>query len=154
MSLENTNARYLERLPEPADFVTMDASFISLKLLLPVAKGWLNLQSRNSNVAGSIELEIGDRTLGIVALIKPQFEAGRGKLSKRGVVRDPEVHRAVLEDIVQFAAESGLGLSGLMASPVVGPKGNVEFLAWLRFGQYTLTAPAAIDMALREASSG
>jgi 23S rRNA (cytidine1920-2'-O)/16S rRNA (cytidine1409-2'-O)-methyltransferase len=141
--LERTNARYLERLPEPVDLATVDASFISLTLLLPVARGWLNLQSPPGG-------EIGDWRLGIVALIKPQFEAGRRGLGKRGVVRDPEVHRRVLDEVLQFASTQGLGLRGLMASPVAGPKGNAEFLAWLALGEDRLDRQAAVDATLQE----
>jgi 23S rRNA (cytidine1920-2'-O)/16S rRNA (cytidine1409-2'-O)-methyltransferase len=110
--LERTNARYLETLPEPIDLATIDASFISLKLLLPSVMGWLRPGS------GSI-----------VALIKPQFEAGRAQVGKGGVVRDPVVHRAVLEEITAWAKGRGLGLAGLIRSPITGPAGNVEFLA-------------------------
>jgi 23S rRNA (cytidine1920-2'-O)/16S rRNA (cytidine1409-2'-O)-methyltransferase len=141
--LERTNVRYLERLPEPVDLVTIDASFISLTLLLPVVRGWLNLQSPSSG-------EIGKWRSGIVALIKPQFEAGRQGLGKRGVVRDPEVHRRVLEEVLQFASTQGLELRGLMASPVAGPKGNAEFLAWFAPGEDRLDRQAAVDAALQE----
>jgi 23S rRNA (cytidine1920-2'-O)/16S rRNA (cytidine1409-2'-O)-methyltransferase len=112
--LERTNARYLEALPEPVDLVTIDASFISLRLLLPAVMGWLK-----PGPAG------GD----IVALIKPQFEAGREQVGKGGVVRDPAIHRSVLEEITGWAGDRGLGLMGLIRSPITGPAGNVEFLA-------------------------
>jgi 23S rRNA (cytidine1920-2'-O)/16S rRNA (cytidine1409-2'-O)-methyltransferase len=115
--MERTNARYLEALPESVDLVTVDASFISLRLLLPAVMRWLRPGSEN-----------GD----IVALIKPQFEAGRAQVGKGGVVRDPAVHRAVLEDVTGWAEDHGLGLAGLIRSPITGPAGNVEFLAhWL-----------------------
>jgi 23S rRNA (cytidine1920-2'-O)/16S rRNA (cytidine1409-2'-O)-methyltransferase len=111
--MEETNARHVERLPEPASLVVIDASFISLKILLPVVKGW----------GGG-----GD----VIALIKPQFEAGRKESAKhKGVIRDPEVHRAVLTDVLTFAQAQDFGVRGLARSPVLGPKGNVEFLAWL-----------------------
>jgi len=110
--LDRTNARYLERLPEPVDLVTVDVSFISLRLILPAALGWLR----------------GDGC--IVALVKPQFEAGRERLGKGGVVRDPAVHRSVLTEITDWAAGQELGLQGLILSPITGPAGNVEFLAW------------------------
>jgi 23S rRNA (cytidine1920-2'-O)/16S rRNA (cytidine1409-2'-O)-methyltransferase len=83
-----------------------------------------------------------------VALVKPQFEAGRGGLGKRGVVRDPEAHRRVLGEVVQFAAGQGLGLQGLMASPIPGGHGNVEFLAWFNEGPAALETQAAIEAAL------
>lgn len=114
--MERTNARDLEALPEGVQLVVIDASFISLRLLLPQAVKWL--------------LDDGQ----IVALVKPQFEAGKGQVGKGGVVRDPEVHRSVLETVLAAAAEQGLAPSGLIRSPLKGPKGNVEFLLWLRPG--------------------
>ncbi len=111
--LERTNARYLERLPEPVALVTVDASFISLRILLPVIRGWLEPEAD------------------VVALIKPQFEAGRGLVGKGGVVRDSAVHRQVLAETLDFALRAGYGVGGLIASPLRGPAGNVEFLAWL-----------------------
>ncbi|NPA92787.1 MAG: TlyA family RNA methyltransferase [Chloroflexi bacterium] len=112
--MEATNARYVTRLPEPVSLVTVDASFISLKVLLPVIKGWFESQ--------------GD----LVVLIKPQFEAGRREAARgRGVIRDPAVHRRVLTEVLTFAQEIGYAVRGVTRSPVLGPKGNVEFLAWL-----------------------
>lgn len=111
--MENTNARYVESLPEPVQLATIDAAFISLKLLLPVVQKWL--------------VPDGE----IVALIKPQFEAGKDRVGKKGVVRDPEVHREVLMDVLEFAGSIGLVARGLVRSPLLGPAGNVEFLAWL-----------------------
>lgn len=109
--MERTNARYLETLPEPVDLVTIDVSFISLKLILPAATGWLREQGQ------------------IVALIKPQFEASPEQVEEGGVVRDKAVHRAVLEDLAVWARSHSLGLMGLIRSPLTGPAGNVEFLA-------------------------
>jgi 23S rRNA (cytidine1920-2'-O)/16S rRNA (cytidine1409-2'-O)-methyltransferase len=114
--MERTNARYLGGLPEPVDLVTADVSFISLRLILPAAVGWLEPDGQ------------------VLALIKPQFEAGPRYVEKGGVVRDPAVHRCVLEHVLNAAAELGLGLHGLMPSPLRGPAGNVEFLAWWRLG--------------------
>ncbi len=111
--MEETNARYVKQLPEPVRLVTVDASFISLKILLPVAQKWLAPDGE------------------IVALIKPQFEAGRNRVGKGGVVRDPEVHRTVLTEVLAFAESLGLSTAGLIRSPLLGPAGNVEFLAWL-----------------------
>jgi 23S rRNA (cytidine1920-2'-O)/16S rRNA (cytidine1409-2'-O)-methyltransferase len=128
--MERTNARYLESLPESVGLVTADVSFISLRLILPPALGWLDPDGQ------------------VVALIKPQFEAGRREVGKGGVVRDPEVHRAVLARIVAAAAELGLGLRGLMASPLRGPAGNVEFLGWWRLGPEELGAEVAIAACL------
>ena len=109
--MEETNARYVEQLPEPVELVTIDASFISLKILLPVAQKWLAPEGE------------------IVALIKPQFEAGKNRVGKGGVVRDPEVHREVLLNVLTFAESLGLRTAGLIRSPLLGPAGNVEFLA-------------------------
>jgi 23S rRNA (cytidine1920-2'-O)/16S rRNA (cytidine1409-2'-O)-methyltransferase len=115
--MEGTNARYLERLPEPMTFVSIDASFISLKILLPVVKEWFGP---------------GDVAIEVVALIKPQFEAGRKEVARgKGVIRDPEIHRRVLVDVLSDASLAGYALKGLLRSPVPGPKGNIEFLAWL-----------------------
>ncbi len=111
--MERTNARYVETLPEPVSLVVMDASFISLKVLLPVVKKWAPQD--------------------VVALIKPQFEAGRKISAKgKGVIRDPLVHRAVLRDVLQSAQQMDFAVQGLVRSPVIGPKGNVEFLVWLQ----------------------
>lgn len=117
--MERTNFRYMtpEDLagPEP-DFASIDVSFISLKLILPPLVELLRKPSR------------------IVALIKPQFEAGREKVGKNGVVRDHEVHREVLQAILLFAEEHGLQLHGLTCSPITGGEGNIEFLAYWRHG--------------------
>jgi 23S rRNA (cytidine1920-2'-O)/16S rRNA (cytidine1409-2'-O)-methyltransferase len=115
--MERTNARFVESLPEPVNLVTVDASFISLKILLPVIKNWFP--------AGGGQA---------IALIKPQFEAGRKEVARgSGVIRDPEVHRQILEEILAYAGEEGYGLRGLVRSPLQGPKGNVEFLAWFGY---------------------
>ena len=116
--MERTNARHVKILPEPINLVTVDASFISLKILLPVIKGWFSPAAPNQ----------------LLALIKPQFEAGRKEAARgEGVIRDPVVHRAVLMDVLAFAQAEGYGVRGLIRSPLEGPKGNVEFLAWLEF---------------------
>jgi 23S rRNA (cytidine1920-2'-O)/16S rRNA (cytidine1409-2'-O)-methyltransferase len=109
--MDRTNARYLEELPEPVSLVTIDVSFISLKLILPAVMGWLTPGGQ------------------IVGLIKPQFEAGPENVGKGGVVRDPAVHHQVLADITSWADAQRLGLQGLIRSPITGPAGNVEFLA-------------------------
>jgi 23S rRNA (cytidine1920-2'-O)/16S rRNA (cytidine1409-2'-O)-methyltransferase len=128
--MEERNARFIETLPERVGLVTIDASFISLKKLLPVVKGWLP-PLRLAPSSPKMERE-EEGSQGIVALIKPQFEAGRVQVSRGGgVIRDPEVHRQVLLEVLNFASEEGFGLKGLMRSPLRGPKGNVEFLAWL-----------------------
>jgi 23S rRNA (cytidine1920-2'-O)/16S rRNA (cytidine1409-2'-O)-methyltransferase len=122
--MEETNARFVESLPEPINLATIDASFISLKILLPVVKKWFNARSKG----------IGD-TGQTVALIKPQFEAGKKDVSRGdGVIRDPEIHRQVLIDVLNYAREQGFAIQGLIKSPLLGPKGNAEFLVWLNFG--------------------
>ncbi len=114
--LERTNARYVDALDEPVDFVAIDVSFISLRLILPAVKQWLAPRAN------------------IVALIKPQFEAGPKQVGRGGIVKDTAVHRAVLEELRQWFRESELAVLGLMASPVTGADGNVEFLVWLQAG--------------------
>jgi 23S rRNA (cytidine1920-2'-O)/16S rRNA (cytidine1409-2'-O)-methyltransferase len=115
--MEKTNARYVEKLPEAINLVAIDASFISLKVLLPVVKKWFG--------------EVGGEVL---ILIKPQFEAGREEANKgKGVIRSPEVHDRVLEEVLAFAGREGYMVKGKMRSPVKGAKGNVEFLARLTF---------------------
>lgn len=130
--LERTNARYLEALPEPVDLVTADVSFISLGLILPAVVRWLRPDGQ------------------VVALIKPQFEAHRRQVGKGGVVRDPTVHHTVLVRVIEKAAALGLGLQGLIPSPLRGPAGNIEFLAWWRRGVEGLDARSAIAACLDE----
>lgn len=110
--MERTNIRHVtaEDIGEPMDFISIDVSFISLKLVLPVAKALLGTQGK------------------LVALIKPQFEAGRQQVGKNGVVRDAAIHAQVIQQVVGFAQELGLNPEGLSFSPIRGPKGNVEFL--------------------------
>jgi len=114
--LERTNARYLDHgiIPEEPEFSSVDVSFISLKLILPAIAGVLK--------------DGGE----VVCLVKPQFEAGREKVGKKGVVRDPAVHREVLEHFLEHARESGFTVRDLSYSPVRGPEGNIEYLGWLR----------------------
>ena len=135
--MEETNARYVKSLPEPVSLVTIDASFISLKILLPLVKGWL--ASSPDPVPSRTLVPVGrvpDRVEGsVIVLIKPQFEAGRKESARhKGVIRDPSVHRTILLDVLDFARGLGFGVRGLLRSPVLGPKGNVEFLAWLGVG--------------------
>jgi len=111
--MERTNARYLEGLPEAVDVVVIDVSFISLGHMLPVAVSLL----RPSGIC--------------LPLIKPQFEAGRSEVGKGGVVKDPAIHRRVLERTLEFARRDGFVVHGLERSPLLGPSGNVEFLAHL-----------------------
>jgi 23S rRNA (cytidine1920-2'-O)/16S rRNA (cytidine1409-2'-O)-methyltransferase len=130
--MESTNARLVESLPESIDLVTIDASFISLKILLPVVKRWLKPASGE-----------------VVALIKPQFEAGKKDVARgEGVIRDPAIHRQVLLDVLGYAQGEGWGLRGLIRSPLLGPKGNVEFLAWLDLNGSAADIPALVESAL------
>ena len=113
--MERTNVRYVtpEQLGEPLDLSVVDVSFISLRIVLPVIKTFLK--------------ETGQ----VLCLIKPQFEAGRDKVGKKGVVRDPQTHKQVLDDFVSLAQELDFSILGLTYSPVKGPEGNIEFLAHL-----------------------
>ena len=114
--MEKTNIRYVtpEDIEEPVDFSSIDVSFISLtKVLLPVR----NLLSQDGQ---------------IVCLIKPQFEAGREKVGKKGVVRDPAVHKEVIEKVIAFAKEQYLQPLALDFSPIKGPEGNIEYLLYLQ----------------------
>ena len=114
--MEKTNIRYVtpEDIEEPVDFSSIDVSFISLtKVLLPVR----NLLSQDGQ---------------IVCLIKPQFEAGREKVGKKGVVRDPAVHKEVIEKVIAFAKEQYLPPLALDFSPIKGPEGNIEYLLYLQ----------------------
>lgn len=143
--MEETNARFVESLPEPVQWVVCDASFISLKILLPVMKGWTP-----TSPPSPLPLGEGRRgEVGLITLIKPQFEAGRKESAKGdGVIRDPEIHRRVLEEVLTFAQENGLTVRGLIRSPVLGPKGNVEFLAWLGLTGESIPLEEAIQTAL------
>lgn len=115
--MERTNARYLDSLLEPVSLVVIDVSFISLKLILPAVRKWLSADAD------------------VVALIKPQFEAGPESVGKGGIVRDAAVRRAVLEDLLGWANEQGWSVNGLIQSPIQGTDGNIEYLAWLRSTQ-------------------
>jgi 23S rRNA (cytidine1920-2'-O)/16S rRNA (cytidine1409-2'-O)-methyltransferase len=134
VSIERTNARTLTStsLPEPIDLVVIDVSFISLALVLPPVATTLAAPPNGA----------------IVALVKPQFEAGRGR-TDHGVVRDPVVHREVVDRVVATAAQAGLGARDVIASPILGPEGNREFL--VHFGQ----GPGCSEIAdrIREATA-
>jgi 23S rRNA (cytidine1920-2'-O)/16S rRNA (cytidine1409-2'-O)-methyltransferase len=148
--MEATNARFVERLPEPVNLVVIDASFISLKVLLPVVKGWLP-----ASAPPHFPRTGGDAEGGVIALVKPQFEAGRKQSARnKGVIRDTEVHRQVLGDVLDFAQARGFGLRGLIRSPLLGPKGNLEFLAWLTPGGEPVPLDAFIQAALDESAGG
>ncbi len=125
--MEETNARSVERLPEPVTLVTIDVSFISLKVLLPIVRGWLENETAND----------------IIALIKPQFEAEREQVGRgKGVIRSPEIHRQVLLDILNFSGMEGYSVMGLSRSPLLGPKGNQEFLAWWGYPARSTHSPS------------
>ncbi len=127
--MEGVNARFVERLPEPAELITIDASFISLKILLPAVRDWCPPGGGQ-----------------VVALIKPQFEAGRSQVARgKGVVRDPQVHRQVLLDVLSSALTENFNLLGLMRSPLLGPKGNAEFLAYFEYPARQEAAPNIED---------
>jgi 23S rRNA (cytidine1920-2'-O)/16S rRNA (cytidine1409-2'-O)-methyltransferase len=118
--LEKRNIRYLpkEEIPEEVDLVTIDTSFISLKLVIPAVLKFLKEKAE------------------ILALIKPQFEVGKGEVGKGGVVRDPEKHKRVIEEIRIFSQNLGLHPVGVIESPILGPKGNKEFFIYLiKYGE-------------------
>ncbi len=112
--MDRTNARHLAALPQPINVATIDVSFISLRLILPAVLKWLQPDAH------------------VVALIKPQFEAGRERVGKGGVVRDPAIHAEVIRSVWQSAIEIGFSPIDVLRSPIEGPAGNVEFLIWLR----------------------
>jgi 23S rRNA (cytidine1920-2'-O)/16S rRNA (cytidine1409-2'-O)-methyltransferase len=114
--MEGVNVRYLEALPEQVQFASIDVSFISLTLILPRVLDWLSPQGN------------------IVALIKPQFEAGREKVGRGGIVRDPAVHQEVVDHITRFCTLAGWAVRGLIDSPILGMDGNKEFLIWVQHG--------------------
>ncbi len=140
--MEGSNARFVERLPEPVQLITIDASFISLKILLPVVKAWFSRIS--PPLPGPGQMSESGEEHPLIALIKPQFEAGRPAVARgQGVIRDPAIHRQVLLDVLDFAERQGYAVRGLIRSPLLGPKGNVEFLAWL---VYPKGAQASADL--------
>jgi 23S rRNA (cytidine1920-2'-O)/16S rRNA (cytidine1409-2'-O)-methyltransferase len=112
--LERVNVRYLERLPSPANLAVIDVSFISLRLVLPAVRQLLS------------------NPFDVVALVKPQFEVGRGAVGKGGIVHDVEQHRSVLSGLTEFAGKSGFEVAGETSSPILGAKGNREFFLYVR----------------------
>ena len=116
VNMERTNARYLthQEIPEEIDFSSVDVSFISLTIILPV----LHLLLKEGGEA--------------VVLVKPQFEAGRENVGKKGVVRDPKVHEMVIKKIFRFCCENGFYVKDIDYSPVKGPEGNIEYLFYLQ----------------------
>ncbi len=129
--MERVNARHIDKLNEPVSLVVIDASFISLRLLLPVIKNWLTPQAH------------------LIPLIKPQFEAGRRDVGKGGVVKDPKIHARVLDEVLSFAQEIGFSTHGLIKSPIKGPAGNTEFLAWLSWEHPNLPSIPIPDLIKR-----
>ncbi len=149
--MEETNVRHLESLPEPVDFVTIDVSFISLRLVLPVVAGWLAETGRRGAATDSlgirgwsdIDASLGTETGSccapaasaagsIVALFKPQFEAEKGAVPRGGVIRDPLLHATVIGRFTAWCVRNKFRVLDLAASPILGAEGNREFLVWLR----------------------
>lgn len=136
--MEKTNIRYVtpEDIQEPAEFASIDVSFISLtKVLLPVR----NLLTEEGR---------------IVCLIKPQFEAGREKVGKKGVVREPAIHEEVIEKVIAYAAEISFSVLGLTFSPIKGPEGNIEYLLYLKkekAGNAGTAVPVSVKAVVAEA---
>ncbi len=134
VTMERTNIRHVtpEQLGEPLDLSVVDVSFISLKLVLPVIRALLKPTGQ------------------VLCLIKPQFEAGREKVGKKGVVREPQTHIEVLEQFLKTAQENDFSVCGLTFSPVKGPEGNIEFLGHLRVGagsSVTVDLPQLVEQA-------
>ena len=119
INMERTNVRYLEvdSLPEQVDAATIDVAFISLDKILPAVHKILKQEGF------------------VIALIKPQFEAGKENVGKKGVVRDAKVHEEVINNVIAFAKEEGFGIAGLDFSPIKGPEGNIEYLLYLTLGE-------------------
>ena len=136
--MERTNARYLtpEQVPLHPTLTVMDVSFISIRLILPVAAAIMGEQGC------------------FCTLIKPQFEVGRDHVGKKGVVRDPALHEQVLKGVVDFASSFGWHVHGLTYSPITGPEGNIEFLGWLLPGDGPAPDDAAIKTLVRDAHQG
>ena len=131
--MERTNIRYVtpDMLDETPSLAVIDVSFISLRLVLPVVAGLL------------------DETGRIACLIKPQFEAGKGKVGKKGVVRDPAIHKEVLEAFLENAKAAGMHVHDLTFSPIKGPEGNIEFLGYL--GKTLPDSELDLDAVVRDA---
>ena len=129
--MERTNIRYVkaEDLGEPLDLSVIDVSFISLKIVLPAIKNLLKPGQGQ-----------------VLCLIKPQFEAGRDKVGKKGVVREPETHKEVLDNFVALAGELGFTILGLTFSPVKGPEGNIEFLGHVTLADVPGIQPDTADV--------
>lgn len=133
VNMERTNIRYIssEQIPEPLDICVMDLSFISVKLVLPAVCALLKDDAQ------------------LVCLIKPQFEAGREEVGKKGVVRDKAVHLSVIESVLSFAPTVGMTVMGLDFSPIKGPEGNREYLCYMKKGVHEaglINAAAVVEV--------
>lgn len=130
VNIERTNLRYLsrEQVPESISLAVMDVSFISIRLILPAVKPFL------------------EDGADFICLIKPQFEAGRSQVGKKGVVRDPAVHERVIEECLESAVNDGYTVHGLDYSPIRGPEGNIEFLCYLKNGGLPGSYPAPAEV--------
>ncbi len=126
-TMENTNARYLKSLGDGVEIVVIDVSFISLRLILPAVSRFV------------------EPAADVIALVKPQFEAGRSEVGKGGIVRDVLVHRRVLQETAAAANSLRFTVLDLMRSPITGAKGNVEYLMWLKLGHIAETRPTLED---------
>ena len=142
--MERTNIRYVtaDMIEEKPELAVVDLSFISLSLVLPVIHGLMKSTEDESDIS----------KLEAICLIKPQFEAGKGKVGKKGVVREPEIHVEVLEKFKENAEAAGFIVKDITYSPVKGPKGNIEYLGWLRKhdskhgGEAAVTIDAAVNI--------
>ncbi len=130
VNMERTNVRYItqEQIAEPLDMAVMDVSFISIKLVIPAV--------------GKLLKDGAD----YICLIKPQFEAGKDEVGKKGVVRDKNVHLSVINSFIDFVKDTEFTLMGLDYSPIKGPEGNIEYLAWLKKGEYEAVLPNPEDI--------
>lgn len=130
INMERTNVRYIseEQITEPLDMAVMDVSFISIKLVIPAV--------------GKLLKEGAD----YICLIKPQFEAGKDEVGKKGVVRDRNVHLSVINGFIEFIQTTEFTMMGLDYSPIKGPEGNIEYLAWLKKGCYEVQLPSPEDI--------
>ena len=129
--MERTNIRYVtpEDLGEPLDLSVIDVSFIGLEIVLPAIKNLLKQDSGQ-----------------VLCLIKPQFEAGKENVGKKGVVRDPKIHQMVLDNFVSLVDSLGFSILGLTFSPVKGPEGNIEFLGHLTLADVSGIVPDTADL--------
>jgi len=127
--MEKTNIRYVtpEYIGEPVDFVSIDVAFISLEKVLAPVRALMKDEAQ------------------MVALIKPQFEAGREQVGKKGVVREPKVHKEVIRNVLRYAVEAGFAICGIDHSPIRGPEGNIEYLLWLKADERPAKAEAPAD---------